>query len=175
MDLANAKLGAAGGYAAEPVDVWGMGIVLFTMLVGSKCHIGRALIPDTPWDEPSESTSPEFAAYLTGELWQYDPWSRIQGQTKGKLSQKHQLTTDFLRRLLTVDPAKRISVTDIPRHPWCMTCVALAVGTDLQPLPAHSRNAARSTHARSPHHRHDGVRGPHLCGPGRPGICCIVS
>lgn len=30
------QLGEAGGYAAEPVDVWGMGIVLFTMLVGSE-------------------------------------------------------------------------------------------------------------------------------------------
>ena len=29
--------GPAGqGYAAEPVDIWGMGVVLYTLLVGSK-------------------------------------------------------------------------------------------------------------------------------------------
>jgi len=30
------QLGLPGGYAAEPVDIWGMGVVLFTMLVGSE-------------------------------------------------------------------------------------------------------------------------------------------
>jgi serine/threonine-protein kinase Chk1 len=30
------ELGSAGGYSAEPVDIWGMGVVLFTMLVGSE-------------------------------------------------------------------------------------------------------------------------------------------
>lgn len=37
---------------------------------------------DTPWDEPSES-SPEFCAYRTGELFNYDPWTRIRGQALG--------------------------------------------------------------------------------------------
>lgn len=30
------ELGSSGSYEAEPVDVWGMGIVLVTMLVGSE-------------------------------------------------------------------------------------------------------------------------------------------
>ena len=33
------QLGGQTGYAAEPVDIWGMGVVLFTMLVGSKRDI----------------------------------------------------------------------------------------------------------------------------------------
>lgn len=37
---------------------------------------------DTPWDEPSDS-SPEFCAYRTGELLNYDPWTRIRGQALG--------------------------------------------------------------------------------------------
>lgn len=36
---------------------------------------------DTPWDEPSDS-SPEYMAYLTGELLNYDPWTRIQGPAR---------------------------------------------------------------------------------------------
>lgn len=31
---------------------------------------------DTPWDEPT-SYSPEFAAYLTGELLTVPPWDRF--------------------------------------------------------------------------------------------------
>lgn len=31
---------------------------------------------DTPWDEPS-TASPEYKAYLSGELLQYEPWSNI--------------------------------------------------------------------------------------------------
>lgn len=37
---------------------------------------------DTPWDEPSDS-SPEFCAYRTGELLNYDPWTRIRGHALG--------------------------------------------------------------------------------------------
>lgn len=39
--------------------------------------------PDTPWDEPADS-SPEFAVFMTGQLWQYDPWTRIRGQVKSE-------------------------------------------------------------------------------------------
>ncbi|ORY34690.1 kinase-like domain-containing protein [Naematelia encephala] len=86
------------GYAAEPVDIWGLGVVLYTLLVGN-----------TPWDEPSEN-SPEFRAFLTRELLQYDPWTRIKGQAKA-----------ILLAMLTVDPNQRITMEGIKGHPWCMT------------------------------------------------------
>ena len=35
-DSCVSKLNASGGYQAEPVDMWGAGVVLFTLLVGSK-------------------------------------------------------------------------------------------------------------------------------------------
>ncbi|KAK1923636.1 kinase-like domain-containing protein [Papiliotrema laurentii] len=94
------ELGAPGGagYAAEPVDIWGMGVVLYTLLVGN-----------TPWDEPSEN-SPEYAAYLTGELLNYDPWTRIRGQAK-----------NILLRMLDINPETRITMDEIKAHPWCMT------------------------------------------------------
>ncbi len=50
-----------------------MGIVLVTMLVGN-----------TPWDEPSEETSPEYQAYVAGQLWNYEPWNRIRGAARGE-------------------------------------------------------------------------------------------
>ncbi|CAD6589744.1 MAG: Chk1 protein kinase, partial [Tremellales sp. Tagirdzhanova-0007] len=83
------------GYAAEPVDIWGMGVVLYTLLVGN-----------TPWDEPSEH-SPEYMAYLTGELLEYDPWTRIRGQARA-----------ILLSMLTVDPARRVTMDGIRSHPW---------------------------------------------------------
>ncbi|KAL7425213.1 Chk1 protein kinase [Cryptotrichosporon argae] len=94
------ELGAPAGqmYAAEPVDVWGLGVVLYTLLVGN-----------TPWDEPSDR-SPEYQAYLAGEIFQYEPWDRIRGQAKS-----------ILLALLAVDPNQRITINDIKQHPWCMT------------------------------------------------------
>ncbi|WVR08050.1 hypothetical protein IAU60_005095 [Kwoniella sp. DSM 27419] len=91
--------GPAGqGYAAEPVDIWGMGVVLYTLLVGN-----------TPWDEPSDN-SPEFCAYRTGEILSYDPWTRIRGQTRA-----------ILLAMLTLNPNERITMEQIKTHPWCMT------------------------------------------------------
>ncbi|KAK6908880.1 hypothetical protein I203_102885 [Kwoniella mangroviensis CBS 8507] len=89
---------AGTGYHAEPVDIWGMGVVLYTLLVGN-----------TPWDEPSDA-SPEFCAYRTGELLQYDPWTRIRGQARA-----------ILLAMLTIDPSQRITMEGIKSHPWCMT------------------------------------------------------
>ncbi|TXT07402.1 hypothetical protein VHUM_03122 [Vanrija humicola] len=110
------ELGAPGGYDAEPVDVWGMGVVLFTMLVGN-----------TPWDEPSRN-SPEFTAYLSGEIWQMAPWNRIQGQAKsgwqGVSVNAH--PPDILQQLMLVDPNRRISLHAVKAHPWCMTWVQLS-------------------------------------------------
>lgn len=34
------------------------------------------LSTDTPWDMPTDG-SPEFRAYLDGELLQHDPWTRL--------------------------------------------------------------------------------------------------
>lgn len=69
-------------YKAEPIDVWSAGVVLFTLLVGSESHSlsqnGDAadVGTDTPWDQPT-SNSPEFQAYLDGELLRHDPWTRL--------------------------------------------------------------------------------------------------
>lgn len=32
---------------------------------------------DTPWDQPTEEESPEYARFLTGEILSESPWTRI--------------------------------------------------------------------------------------------------
>ncbi|KAF9521194.1 hypothetical protein BS47DRAFT_1335310 [Hydnum rufescens UP504] len=84
-------------YRGEPIDVWGAGVILFTLLVGN-----------TPWDEPS-SSSPEYVAYLSGKIFTMSPWDRITGNALA-----------LLLDMLTVDPAERITLEQIVAHPWCM-------------------------------------------------------
>lgn len=59
------KLAYDGAYDAPQIDIWGAGIIMFTLLVGC-----------TPWDEATLS-SREFTEYLSGTIWLEDPWSRI--------------------------------------------------------------------------------------------------
>ncbi|OSC98895.1 CAMK/CAMKL/CHK1 protein kinase, partial [Trametes coccinea BRFM310] len=82
-------------YAAEPIDVWGSGVILFTMLAGN-----------TPWDEPTRG-SHEFMQYLTGECFNHDPWNRF---GEGALS--------LITGMLDVDPDHRMTLADVSCHPW---------------------------------------------------------
>ncbi|KAL9931645.1 hypothetical protein V8E36_009431 [Tilletia maclaganii] len=82
-------------YRGEPVDVWSAGVVLFALLVGN-----------TPWDEPT-NRSPEYKAYLTGELFRYDPWTRLEPDS-----------LSLLRKMLEPDPSKRLSIKQIKQHRW---------------------------------------------------------
>lgn len=84
------------GYAADLVDIWSCGIVLFVLLVGN-----------TPWDEPLDS-SYEFHDYVTSngrpsdELWQTLPAE----------------TLSLLRGMMRVEPQQRFSLADVRQHPW---------------------------------------------------------
>ncbi|KDN36029.1 hypothetical protein RSAG8_11115, partial [Rhizoctonia solani AG-8 WAC10335] len=82
-------------YAAEPVDIWGTGVILFTLFVGN-----------TPWDEPT-ANSPEFVSYARGEIFQYEPWNRVEPEALA-----------FLRSILTITPKKRTTIAQIKAHPW---------------------------------------------------------
>ncbi|GHJ84622.1 hypothetical protein NliqN6_1024 [Naganishia liquefaciens] len=92
------ELNASGGYQAEPVDMWGAGVVLFTLLVGN-----------TPWDEPTLN-SPEFEAYLSGELLKYEPWTKISREP-----------LQMLLGLLDVNPKSRWTLQQVAGHPWLLT------------------------------------------------------
>ncbi|KZS90129.1 Pkinase-domain-containing protein [Sistotremastrum niveocremeum HHB9708] len=84
-------------YKAEPVDCWGLGVILFTLIAGN-----------TPWDEPT-THSPEFRRYLSGEIWREEPWTRVTGDRKS-----------LITGLLTVDPNARMTLNDVFAHPWCL-------------------------------------------------------
>ncbi|KAF8679445.1 CAMK CAMKL CHK1 protein kinase [Rhizoctonia solani] len=89
------ELSTSEPYAAEPVDVWGTGVILFTLLVGN-----------TPWDEPT-ANSPEFVSYARGEIFQYEPWNKIESEALA-----------FLRTILTITPKKRATIAQIKSHSW---------------------------------------------------------
>jgi serine/threonine-protein kinase CHEK1 len=69
-------------YAAEPIDAWGIGVILFTMVVGSAYDLSppRSDISfeceDTPWDEPT-TRSYEYSRYVSGAFIDDAPWDRI--------------------------------------------------------------------------------------------------
>lgn len=82
-------------YEAEPIDVWGSGVILFTMLAGN-----------TPWDEPTKR-SYEFSQYLNGEAFNEEPWDRFDNDL-----------LSLLTGILTIDPASRMTLPEIFGHPW---------------------------------------------------------
>ncbi|KAJ7493843.1 kinase-like domain-containing protein [Mycena latifolia] len=90
-------------YDAEPIDVWGVGVILYTLLAGN-----------TPWDEPTQH-SPEFNRYLSGEIFQEQPWSRFSAEA-----------LSLIQGLLTIDPRERFTLDDAFQHPWCMRPSQLA-------------------------------------------------
>ncbi|EJD07738.1 CAMK/CAMKL/CHK1 protein kinase [Fomitiporia mediterranea MF3/22] len=91
------ELNSTAPYHAEPIDIWGAGVILFTLLCGN-----------TPWDEPS-GHSHEFRRYVRGEILDDPPWNR--------------LTTDSLsliQGILNINPAERMTIPEIMVHPWCL-------------------------------------------------------
>ncbi|KAI9457642.1 CAMK/CAMKL/CHK1 protein kinase [Lactarius psammicola] len=90
-------------YAAEPIDAWGVGVILFTMIAGN-----------TPWDEPT-ARSYEFSRYESGAFIDDAPWDRIPAPV-----------FSLITGLLTVNPQDRMSLADAFQHPWVLTQSQLA-------------------------------------------------
>lgn len=90
-------------YAAEPIDAWGIGVILFTMVAGN-----------TPWDEPT-ARSYEFGRYVSGAFIDDAPWNRIPASI-----------FSLITGLLAVDPQDRMTLADAFQHPWVLTQSQLA-------------------------------------------------
>jgi serine/threonine protein kinase len=60
---------------------------------------------DTPWDSPTAG-SPEYEKYRAGLL-NFSPWIRFSEGPKA-----------LIRRMLAIDPRKRITIEEILHHPW---------------------------------------------------------
>ncbi|KAI8962567.1 Pkinase-domain-containing protein [Daldinia sp. FL1419] len=83
-------------YSAELVDIWSCGVILFVLLVGN-----------TPWDEP------------TSQSWEYQEYKKTNGRSTDTLWSKippeaHSL----LRGMMSIEPKRRFSFTQIRQHPW---------------------------------------------------------
>ena len=84
------------GYAANMVDIWSCGVVLFVLLVGN-----------TPWDEP------------TSQSWEFQEYLRQDGKSSDELWQKLPTTVlSLLRGMMNVDPKERFTFEKIKHHPW---------------------------------------------------------
>lgn len=109
-------------YEGDAVDVWSCGVILYALLAGSKSlmtfdynlcnHFILFLflfIPiiciDTPWDSPTTG-SPEYEKYRAGLL-NFSPWIQFSEEPK-----------TLVRRMLAIDPKKRITMDEIFKHPW---------------------------------------------------------
>ncbi|TBU54282.1 CAMK/CAMKL/CHK1 protein kinase [Dichomitus squalens] len=89
------ELRGTGSYEAEPIDVWGSGVILFTMLAGN-----------TPWDEPTRG-SVEFMQYITGEAFNHRPWNRFSADA-----------LSLITGMLDIEPSHRMTLADVAGHPW---------------------------------------------------------
>lgn len=87
-ELIPVQLNTGKPYHAPPIDIWGIGVILFTLLVGStSLHLVYASVTnpdviDTPWDEPTDR-SPEYCRYLTHEIFRDAPWTKLSGPQLG--------------------------------------------------------------------------------------------
>ncbi|GBE84122.1 Serine/threonine-protein kinase CHK1 [Sparassis crispa] len=108
-------------YAAEPIDIWGCGVILFTFLAGN-----------TPWDEPTKK-SEEYCRYLSGQCFNDDPWNRM-GEN----------ALSLLTGMLAILPSQRMTLGEVFQHPW-VTRPSQIAGKGMAVLAQRLTEALRET------------------------------
>ncbi|KAL0095632.1 kinase-like domain-containing protein [Phycomyces blakesleeanus] len=108
----------------KPVDMWAIGVITYFLLCGC-----------TPFERDNnidEMNAIMHADYTFDEQW----WSGISEEAK-----------DFIRRCLTIDPAKRMTAHEALQHPWlASTHISKTekVAQDLLPSVRGNFNARRT-------------------------------
>ncbi|KAK1223365.1 Chk1 protein kinase [Marasmius sp. AFHP31] len=103
LPYAAPEINMKGTYSGEAIDVWGMGVILYTFLAGN-----------TPWDEAT-TASPEFCAYIDGSIFHEDPWNRFGDSA-----------LSLIRGLLNIDSKERLTIAQAAQHSWCIRPSQLA-------------------------------------------------
>jgi serine/threonine-protein kinase Chk1 len=80
-------------YKAQPADIWSCGIVLIAMLTG-----------ELPW---GDTTCEEFINYTNDTYITVTPWSKLGNAT-----------LSLIRKILVIEPSKRLTIDQILNHPW---------------------------------------------------------
>ncbi|XP_033238304.1 phosphorylase b kinase gamma catalytic chain, skeletal muscle/heart isoform isoform X2 [Drosophila pseudoobscura] len=119
------------GYSQE-VDIWACGVIMFTLLVGCPpfWHRKQMVMLRNIMEGKYSFTSPE--------------WADISEDPK-----------DLIRKCLVVDPAQRITVTEVLRHPFFNQMVLMGDLTMARPPPTSAyalgryQNSAASASASS--------------------------
>ncbi|XP_030066164.1 serine/threonine-protein kinase Chk1 [Microcaecilia unicolor] len=114
-------------FKAEPVDIWSCGIVLTAMQAG-----------ELPWDKPNESCQ-EYCDWKERKLF-LTPWKKIDS-----------LPLALLTKMLTENPAARITIVDIKKDRWYMKAFKKGVKRSR----VSSGGASESSSAFSKHIRSD--------------------
>lgn len=84
-----------GKYEGDRADIWSCGLVLLIMHAGALA-----------WDEPTME-DPRFEAYVKLRYHNYSPFNRIPFAV-----------LSLIKRMLAVDPSKRIQIADIEKSEW---------------------------------------------------------
>ncbi|KAI9100479.1 calmodulin dependent protein kinase [Phlyctochytrium arcticum] len=105
----------------KPVDMWAIGVIIYVLLCGY-----------TPfWGGEENSNTTLFRAILAADFaFDEEYWGEISSDAK-----------DLIRKLLTVEPAARITAAEALSHPWLQT---EASNVDLAPALRKNFNARKT-------------------------------